>query len=407
MAERPDTVSLVRSFVVDRVYPLEPTLAAGGAPAAEAMTRLQDSARASGLWALPLPAELGGGGLDLARYAPVAEVEGSSDFGPAALGSDLLLDATMLHRHGSALVREHFLHPMLAGAAPPSFAMTEPGRPGSDPRGLRTVAVPDGDGWVVRGRKWFTSGAARAGFSTVVCRTEGDDVPAGEAFSLLVVPTGAPGYRVLRELPVLGACGGQCEIALDEVRVPGEYLLGPRGGGLAVAAERLTLGRTLRCLRWLGQLERAYELLRDRLMNRQVGGGRLADKQLMGQHAFDSYVDVCTARAMSRAAVECLVTGADPAVAVGAAKVVTARAYAAVVDRAIQVYGAEGLTDDTPLARLYRSARSARILDGPDEVHVQAVARRLLAPAAARPAADHQGAAATFPDSTASAAARK
>lgn len=380
MAESPDHLALVRSFVIDRVYPVESTLTAGGVAAAECMARLQEMARESGLWALPLPAELGGGGLDLARYAPVGEVEGASDFGPTALGSDLLLDATMLSRHGSAVVQERFLRPMVAGRTRPSFGMTEPGVPGSDPRGLQTVAVRDGDGWMVRGRKWFISGAAQAGFTTVVCRTEGNSESDREAFSLLVVPTDAPGYRVVRELPVLGVCGGQCEIALEDVWVPGEYLLGPQGGGLTVAAQRLALGRILRCLRWVGQTARAYELLRDRLMHRQVGGGPLAGKQLMQQHAFDSYVDLASARAMTRAAVDCLVAGADPVVAVGAAKVVTARAYAAVVDRAIQVHGAEGLTDDTPLTRLYRSARSARILDGPDEVHVQAVARRLLAP---------------------------
>ncbi|MGH3941012.1 MAG: acyl-CoA dehydrogenase family protein [Pseudonocardiaceae bacterium] len=366
--------------MIDRVYSAEPVLAVGGAVGAECLAGLQEAARASGLWALPLPVELGGGGLDFARYAQIAEVEGASDHGPSALGSDLLLDATMLDRHGCALIKERFLRPMVAGRGRPSFAMTEPGVAGSDPRGLRTTAERDGDGWVVRGRKWFTSGAAQAAFTTVVCRTEADDKPAREAFSLLVVPTDAPGYRVLRELPVLGALGGQCEIELDDVRVPGEHLIGLQGGGLAVAGERLALGRVLRCLRWVGQTARAYELLRDRLMHRQVTGGPLAEKQLMQQHAFDSYVDLTTARALTRSAVDCLVAGQDPAVAVGTAKVVTARAYAAVVDRAIQVYGAEGLTDDTPLARLYRTARSARILDGPDEVHVQAVARRLLMP---------------------------
>jgi alkylation response protein AidB-like acyl-CoA dehydrogenase len=388
---------------MDRVYPAEPTLAAGGAAAAQCLAQLQRHAQASGLWTLPLPIELGGGGLDLARYAPIAEVEGASDYGPTALGSDLLLDATMLHRHGSATVRQRFLAPMVAGRIRPSFAMTEPGVSGSDPRGLRTTAAPDGEGWVVRGRKWFTSGAAAAGFTTVMCRTEGEDVPAREAFSLLVVPTEAPGYRIVRDLPVLGARGGHCEVALDEVRVPGDHLLGTRGAGLAVAAQRLALGRTLRCLRWLGQTARAYDLLRDRLVSRHASGGPLAGKQLMQQHAFDSHVDLATARALTQAAVDALVAGADPMVAVGTAKVVTARAFAAVVDRAIQVHGAEGLTDDTPLARLHRTARSARILDGPDEVHIQAVARRLLAPQDE----PHQGQSATRPDSTASVAARK
>jgi len=399
MTERADFLTLVRSFIIDRVYPAEPLLVTGGPAATACMTELQQRARDSGLWGLPLPVALGGGGLELARYAPVAEAEGSSDYGPTALGSDLLLDATMLDQHGSAAVQERFLRPMVAGHARPSFGMTEPEVSGSDPSGLRTVAELDGDGWVIRGRKWFTSGAADAAFTTVVCRTEGAGVPARRAFSLLVVPTDTPGYRIVRDLPVLGARGGHCEIALDDVRVPAEYLLGPRGGGLAVAAQRLALGRTLRCLRWLGQTARAYDLLCDRLVRRHAWGGPLADKQLMQQHAFDSHVDLAAARAMTRTAVDCLVSGADSAVAVGTAKVVTARAFAAVVERAIQVHGAEGLTDDTPLARLHRTARSARILDGPDEVHVQSVARRLLNL--------HQGVSPTRPASTASVAARK
>jgi alkylation response protein AidB-like acyl-CoA dehydrogenase len=180
---------------------------------------------------------------------------------------------------------------------------------------------------------------------------------------------------------VLGARGAHYEIALDDVAVPADYLVGTRGAGLAVAAERLALGRTLRCLRWIGQTARAYDLLRELLATRHASGGPLADRQLMQQHAFDSHVDLATVRAMTQAAVDCLVASTDPAIAVGTAKVVTARAFAAVVDRAIQMHGADGLTDDTPLAPLHRTARAARILDGPDEVHVQAVARRLLRPA--------------------------
>jgi acyl-CoA dehydrogenase len=295
VTESLDVLASVRSFISDLAYPAEALLAAGGPPATARLTELQRCARERGLWALPLPATLGGRGLGLSRYAPVAEVEGSSDYGPTILGSDLLLDAMMLDQHGSAAVRERFLQPMVAGNARPSFGMTEPDVSGSDPAGLRTVAEPDGSDWVIRGRKWFTSGAADAAFTTVVCRTEGTGVPAWQAFSLLVVPTDAPGYHIVRDLPVLGVRGGHCEIALKDVRVPGEHLLGMRGGGLGVVGQRLT--------------------------------------------------------------------------------------------------------EDTPLGRLHRTARSARILDGPDEVHVQSVARRLLR--------RHQGVSSTRPDSTASIAPRK
>ncbi|MFI5492393.1 acyl-CoA dehydrogenase family protein [Actinoplanes sp. NPDC051859] len=363
----------MRVFLRERVLPVEKALIAGDAAA---LRQAQDAARAAGLWALPLPVALGGQGLPLAEYAELAVVEGHSDAGPAVTGSDLLLDATMLDAYGSSTVRDRFLRPMVAGAAPPSFAMTEPGQAGSDPATLATTAVRAGDAYVLTGRKWFTSRAALAAFTTVACRTDDGGV------SLIVVP--AESLRIVREIPVLGA-GGQYELQLDGVRVPADHLLGAAGAGLAIAGERLALGRTLRCLRWLGQAQRAFDLMRDRLRTRIVRGQPLASRELLHGYVFDSHAELAAAGALTRAAVTALGTGADVKNAVATAKVVTARAFDAIVDRAIQVYGAEGLTDDTPLAMLHRTARAARILDGPDETHISAVARRLLTspPAAA------------------------
>jgi alkylation response protein AidB-like acyl-CoA dehydrogenase len=365
----------VAAFVTDRVVPAEPVLVAGGPAAAHVMTELQQAARAVGLWTLPLPAHLGGHGLDLTTYAPLAELEGHSDFGPTAIGSDLLLDATMLDRHATPTVRDRYLTPMTTGATAPSFAMTEPGHPGSDPSTLTTTATRHGDTWHVTGRKWFTSRAATAGFTTVVCRTD-PDADTREAISLIVVPTDAPGYHIVREIPALGA-GGQYEITLD-VDVPADHLLGEPGQGLRIIGERLALGRTLRCLRWLGQADRAYRLMLTRLRDRRVHGRPLGEQQLLHALVFDSHADIAAARALTHAAVRAVAAGGDTRIAVGTAKVVTARALHAVVDRAIQIHGAEGLTDDTPLPMLSRAARAARILDGPDELHVTSVARRLL-----------------------------
>ncbi|WP_326554388.1 acyl-CoA dehydrogenase family protein [Micromonospora sp. NBC_01813] len=390
----PDLEHEVAGFVRGRVVPAEPLLAAGGDAARAALVDLQRQARAAGLWAIPLPAALGGQGLALTGYARLAEVEAHSDFGPTVLGSDLLLDASMLDTHATPAVRERYLRPMVAGGCPPSFAMTEPGVPGTDPAALDTRAVRDGDDWVITGRKWFTSRAADAGFTTVVCRTG----PGRTEFSLLVVPTTAPGYRIVRELPVLGV-GGQYEIALADVRVPADHLIGAPGAGLRIVAGRLTLGRTLRCLRWLGQTARAFDLMRDRLVRRRIGTRPLADMQLLHGYVFDSHAELAAARALTHAAVAALAAGDDARTAAGTAKVVAARAFHAVVDRAIQVYGAEGLTDDTPLAMLLRAARAARILDGPDELHVTTVAARLLA--------DYQATCGTASQATASTAARK
>ncbi|OJF09752.1 hypothetical protein BG844_35870 [Couchioplanes caeruleus subsp. caeruleus] len=366
----------MRAFIGAHVVPAEKSLMAGDAAA---LRRAQERARAAGLWGLPLPVALGGQGMALADYADVAIVEGHSDAGPAVCGSDLLLDTTMLDRYGSPAIRERYVRAMVAGDASPSFAMTEPGQAGSDPSGLTTTAVRDGDAYVLTGRKWFTSRATHAAFTTVACRTEDGGI------SLIVVPAGAGGLRIVREVPVLGA-GGQYELALDGVRVGAEQLLGAPGEGLAIAGERLALGRTLRCLRWLGQARRAFDLMVARMRGRVVRGRPLADRELLHQYVFDSHAELAAAEALTRAAVAALTEGTGVKNAVATAKVVTARAYGTVVDRAIQVYGAEGLTDDTPLAMLHRGARAARILDGPDESHISAVARRLLtSPAAAVP----------------------
>ncbi|WP_242438555.1 acyl-CoA dehydrogenase family protein [Streptomyces sp. CB00455] len=367
----------ITRFVQSGVIPYEPVLDAGGPPAAAALDELRTRAREAGLWALPLPRELGGGGLDLRAYAPLAEAEGASDHGPAALGSAPLLDVTMLARHGGARVREEYLADLVSGRTRTCYAMTEPDVPGTAPALTGTRAERRADGsWRVSGRKWFTSGAAGADLVTVLARTSGS---AGEraGLSLLLVPTGAPGFRVVRELPVLGA-GGQYEIELDGVVVPGDHLLGEPGGALAVAGERLQLGRTLRCLRWLGQAGRAFDLMCERAATREGARGPLRDHQLVQQHVFDSLLALRATRPLVQQAVELIASGQDAHVEVGLAKVAAARMLQQVTDSAIQVHGAAGLGPDTPLPALFRGGRAARILDGPDELHITSVARRVL-----------------------------
>ncbi|WP_405828922.1 acyl-CoA dehydrogenase family protein [Streptomyces sp. NBC_00105] len=367
----------VGAFVRSRVIPLEGVLDAGGPAAAAALTGLRGQAREEGLWALPLPAELGGGGLSFAAYAALAEAEGASDHGPAALGSAPLLDVTMLARHGTPRVREEYLERLVSGEMRTCYAMTEPDVPGTDPFSTATRAerLADG-GWRVTGRKWFTSGAAGAGLVTVLARTGG---AAGdrEGLSLLLVPTSSPGFRVVRELPVLGAAG-QYEIALDRVRVPADHLLGEPGSALAIAGERLLLGRTLRCLRWLGQAQRAFDLMCERAATRSGSRGPLADHQLVQQHVFDALLALRTTRPLVHEAVGLIAAGQDARTEVGLAKVAAARMLQQVTDSAIQVHGAAGLGPDTALPGLFRTGRAARILDGPDELHITAVARRVL-----------------------------
>ncbi|MEU6313011.1 acyl-CoA dehydrogenase family protein [Streptomyces sp. NPDC047014] len=364
-------------FVRERVFPQEAALDAGGPGAAAILAALRDEARAAGLWALPLPAELGGGGLPFEEYAELAEAEGASDHGPAAVGSAALLDVRMLARHGSPGVREAYLKPLVAGEIRACYAMTEPGVPGTAPLRTATRAErqPDG-GWLVTGRKWFTSGAAGAGLVTVLARTGG---AAGdrEGLSLLLVPTGSPGFRVVRELPVLGA-SGPYEIQLDRVRVPADHLLAEPGRALDIAGERLQLGRTLRCLRWLGQARRAFDLMCERAATHEGSHGPLAEQQLVQQHVFDALLALRTTRPLVMEAVALVAAGRDARTEVGLAKVAAARMLQRVADSAIQVHGAAGLGPDTPLPALFRTGRAARILDGPDELHITAVARRVL-----------------------------
>ncbi|MFB7451191.1 acyl-CoA dehydrogenase family protein [Streptomyces sp. NPDC056194] len=367
----------ISAFVRDRVFPSEPDLDSGGPIARDLRELLRAEAREAGLWALPLPTELGGGGMPLKAYATIAEAEGASDHGPAALGSASLLDVTMLSRHGSARVGAEYLPRLVSGDLRTCYAMTEPDTPGTEPALTATRAERrPGGGWRVTGRKWFVSNAGDADLVTVLARTSGQ---AGDrtGLSLLLVPTDSPGFRVVRELPILGATG-QYEIEFDGVEVDEDHLVGDTGQALAIAGERLQLGRTLRALRWLGQAQRAFDILCDRAVARQGARGPLADRQLVQQHVFEALLALRTARPLVYEAMALVADGRDAHVEVGLAKTAAARTLQAVADRAVQVFGAAGLGPDTPLPALFRTGRTARILDGPDEQHVSSVARRVL-----------------------------
>jgi alkylation response protein AidB-like acyl-CoA dehydrogenase len=367
----------VLDFMIERVEPVEQTLHEGGDDAGLIIRRLQAEAKSEGLWALGHPKELGGGGMPFLDYVYVNEVQGRSEYGQIALGTYTLQDSLMLHKYANEQWRERYLAPLVQAEISPSFAMTEPDVASSDPTQLQTAAVLDGDEWVITGRKWFTTGANRAAYTTVMCRTE-PDAADHAAFSMIVVPTDTPGYTIVRETPVLGIRGGHCEVLYDDVRVPKENILGPRGHGFVIAQDRLGPGRIFHCMRWLGQAQRAFELLCNRLNNRTAFGEPLAAKQLMQQHVFESYAEIQACRMLTLHAASKIDQGDQARVEIGTIKVVGARMLHNVIDRAIQAYGAAGLTDDTPLSHMYRAARFGRIYDGPDEVHVHTVARRLL-----------------------------
>ncbi len=195
---------------------------------------------------------------------------------------------------------------------------------------------------------------------------------------MIVVPTDTPGYRIVRETPVLGMRGGHCEVAYEDVRVPRENLLGPRGQGFVIAQQRLGPGRIFHCMRWLGQAQRAFDLMCERANQRVAFGSTLGEKQQVQRMIFDTAAEIQACRLLTLDAARKLDRGDPARVEIGVIKVVGAKMVHDAIDRAIQIFGAKGVTADTPLERMYRQARFARIYDGPDEVHRVTVARRIL-----------------------------
>lgn len=368
----------VLEFVEQRVYPQEEVLFNHGPDERRAAMRtLMDEAKREGLWALGHPEEIGGGGLPFMDYVFINEVVGRSAAATVALGTHSLQDSIMLHRYANDEWRERYLQPLVNGEVFPSFGMTEPDVASSDPTQLQTHAELDGDEWVINGRKWFTSGAGSAAYTTVMVRTE-PDAPDHAAFSQIVVPTDTPGYNILRDVKVMGEYEGHYEVDYDNVRVPKENLLGQRGQGFKIAQDRLGPGRIFHCMRWLGQAQRAFDLMCERANSRVAFGKPLGQHQQIQKFVFDSAAEIQASRLLTLHAAQKIDQGDEARVEIGLVKVFGAKMLHNVIDRAIQVWGAKGVTEDTPLERMYRHARFARIYDGADEVHVQTTARRVL-----------------------------
>ena len=367
----------VKDFIENEIYPKETELAKGTPESREMLGSLMQLAKDEKIWALGHPTDIGGGGMPFMEYVYVNEVIGRSSFAMVALGTHSLQDSIMLREFASPHWRDQYLEPLVQGEIFPSFGMTEPEVASSDPTQLQTTAILEHGVWRINGRKWFTTGAARAAYTTVMCRTE-LEAPSHGAFSMIIVPTDNPGYKIVRETPVLGINGGHYEVEYDNVEVPEENLLGPRGQGFIIAQKRLGPGRIFHCMRWLGQAQRAFDLLCERMHGRETFGTPLTKKQLLQKFVFDSACEIQASRHLTLDAAKRIDQGDDARIEIGLIKVVGAEMLHNVIDRAIQVHGAKGLTDDTPLSLMYRHAREARIYDGPDEVHIQSVARRIL-----------------------------
>ncbi|MBT7664344.1 MAG: acyl-CoA dehydrogenase [Rhodospirillaceae bacterium] len=372
-----ETRAKVKSFIEDVVYPLENGFDKDTAESQAALKAVQQQAKDAGLWALGHPKDIGGQGMPFMDYVHVNEVIGRSHLGSDAVGANTLQDSIMLRLYASPEWKKNYMEPLIAGEFRQSFAMTEPEVASSDPTGIETSAVQDGNHWVINGHKWFTSGADRAKYTTVMVRTE-PDAPDHEAFSMIIVPTDNPGYNIQRDIRTMGMLGGHMEVKYENCRVPATNMLGERGEGFKVAQERLGPGRIFHCMRWLGQAQRAFDIMCERLNSRMIRDEKLGDKQLMQAMVFESAAEIQQSRLMTLDAARKMDAGDQVRVEISLIKVTGARMLHNVIDRAIQVLGARGVTDDTPLERMYRQARFARLVDGADEVHIYRTGRRIL-----------------------------
>ncbi|HXD56856.1 MAG TPA: acyl-CoA dehydrogenase family protein, partial [Thermoleophilaceae bacterium] len=287
----------------------------------------------------------------------------------------------ILAEHGTDAQKDRWLRPLLEDHVRSCFSMTEPDTAGSDPTGLATQAELDGDEWVINGHKWFTSGAVGASLAIAMVVTDPDAAPHKRA-SMILVPTDAPGFNLVRPVPVMGHDGGpgHCEILYEDCRVPADNLLGERGAGFKIAQDRLGPGRIHHCMRAIGGAERAFEIMCRRANERESFGGKLAEKQFVQDFVARSRMEIHGARLMVLHAAWKMDTEGKRAARqeISMIKVVAANVFMDVLDRAIQVLGALGVSDDTPVASMWRHGRMLRIADGPDEVHKMVIALREL-----------------------------
>ena len=373
----------VAAFMDEHVYPNEPIFEREDEEAEALTQELQQQAKRLGIWAPHLPREAGGMGIGFLGYAYLNEKIGRSFAAPRIFGCQAPDAGNMeiLHLYGTEEQKERWLKPLVAGEIRSCFSMTEPEVSGADPVNLRTRAVRDGDEWVINGHKWFSSGAEGAAVAIVMCNTEPEAEP-HRRMSQIIVPAGTPGFEIVRPVPVMGhpghGYGTHCEIRYTDVRVPVTNTLGSAGDGFLIAQKRLGPGRIHHCMRWLGQAQRALDLMCRRSLEREVFGGLLADKQTVQNWIADSVAEIEAARLLTMHAAWKIDQDADARVEISTIKFFGAKVLHDVIDRAIQAHGALGVSGDAPLERMYRDARTARIYDGPDEVHRMVVARRVL-----------------------------
>jgi acyl-CoA dehydrogenase len=389
----------MRGFVREEIFPLE-TLeehwrgVEGRRRYAQATKPLKDEVKRQGLWAAHLPPELGGSGLGQVKLGLMHEILGQSRLATPIFGNNApdSGNAELLALGGSEEQKERWMRPLLEGTMYSSYSMTEPGA-GADPTMMTSSAVADGDEWVINGHKWFISNASVADFHIVMCRTDfAEDAVVHKSFSMFLVPSDTPGLNVLRDIPTMaepdaqfGEFGNHAEVVYDNIRLPRTALIGELGEGFSLAQKRLGPGRIHHAMRWLGQSQRAFDMMCERAVSRTIHGSLLSQKQMIQEWIAESYAGMQAARLLTLQAAwhmdQLHAQGrpySDARVDIGLIKFWGGRVLYDVIDRAIQIHGALGFSTDLPLESMYRHARASRLYDGPDEVHKVTVARQVL-----------------------------
>jgi acyl-CoA dehydrogenase len=377
-----------REFVRAEVYPLEAEfLRCPFSELKPALEAMRAHVKAMGLWAPHLPVEHGGVGLTLSEFALVSEELGRTPIGhylfncqaPDIGNMEILMD------HGTPEQKEKYFEPLARGEVRSCFSMTEPEHPGSNPTWMSTTAVKDGDDYVINGHKWFTSSAEGASFAIVMAITDVEASNRYKRASQIIVPIPTAGFQIVRNISVMGDEGSDyashAEVRYEDCRVPQSKLLGREGEGFTIAQQRLGPGRIHHCMRWIGICERAFDLMCSYASHRELSPGvLLASRQNVQEWIAESRAEICAARLLVlQTAREIDRKGTNAAREnISLIKFFVAGILQKVLDRAIQVHGALGLTDATLLSYWYRHERGARIYDGPDEVHKMVVARSVL-----------------------------
>lgn len=379
----------VRDFIDAEVRPAEENLyanAPGGEPERRDVVAmiidLREKAKEWEVWLPHMPVEWGGLGLGPTAMAFVSAEAARTNFGPFILNAQAPDEGnqhTLLH-HATPDQKERYLRPLLEGRVRSCFAMTEPEVSGSDPTGIQTYAVEEANGdWLINGHKWYISGARGAKFAILIAKTDPEANPPQASNTAFLVDLPAEGWEVVRDIDTMAGAHNHCEIRITNLRVPAENMLGGRGNGHLLGQARLGPARLAHCMRWIAQIETALELMVTRAESRQLHGAPLADKQAIQWMMADSAMELYAAKLMVLHAAYRIENDLPFRQEVSFAKHHVANTLWRVVDRAIQVHGALGYSTDTPLEKMLRHARAARLVDGADEVHQALIARNLRA----------------------------